>query len=74
MHFEIYKRHGRNRNTFNSITCECITETAGGIQHMHEDTRTLDVAQEVMAEACALCRTLDEAGDIGEHERALIAR
>ena len=32
---------------------------------MHDERRTLDVAQELVAQALALARALDEAGDVG---------
>ena len=42
-----------------------ILKTARHIDDMHDECRTLDVAQELMAQALALARTLDKAGDIG---------
>ena len=37
---------------------------------MQEDPRPLDVAEETVAEAGAFVRALDQAGNVGEHERA----
>ena len=40
---------------------------------MHEQARALDVREEVVAEARALARALDQARDVGDHELALVA-
>ena len=37
------------------------------IQEQHEDAGPLDVAEELVAQAPALRRSLDEAGDVGDH-------
>ena len=38
-----------------------------------QHARALDVAQELKPKALALCCALDEAGDVGDHEVALVA-
>ena len=42
-----------------------ILKTTRHIDDVHDECRGLDVAQELMAQALALARTLDEAGDVG---------
>ena len=42
-----------------------ILKTTRHIDDVHDECRALDVAQELMAQALALARTLDEAGDVG---------
>src|SRR5438093_964467 len=39
---------------------------------MHDDARAFDVPQELLAEARALARALDEARDVGDDELAVI--
>ena len=39
---------------------------------MHEQPRALDVREEVVAEPGAGARALDQAGDVGEHELAVV--
>ena len=43
------------------------------VEHVHEQPRALDVGEEVVAEPGALAGALDQAGDVGEHELALVA-
>lgn len=45
---------------------------AAGIDQMQQDAAALDMTKETIAEAKAFMRALDQAGDIGEHEFALI--
>ena len=40
---------------------------------MHEQPRALDVREEVVAEAGAVAGALDQAGDVGDHELAVVA-
>ncbi len=42
------------------------------IEHMHEQPRALDVREEVMPEPGAGARTLDQSGNVGDHELAVI--
>ena len=39
---------------------------------MHEQPRALDVGEEVVAEPGALAGALDQAGDVGDDELALV--
>ena len=39
---------------------------------MHEETRALEVSEELMAEAGAVGRALDEPGDVGDGQLALL--
>ena len=48
-------------------------ELGRDVEHVHEQARALDVGEEVVAEARALAGALDQAGDVGEHELALLA-
>ena len=43
------------------------------VEHVHEQARALDVGEEVVAEPGALARALDQAGDVGDHQLALLA-
>ncbi len=43
------------------------------VEHVHEQARALDVREEVVAEPRPVARTLDEAGDVGDHELALLS-
>ena len=51
----------------NAIILDRITilKTARHIDDMHDECRALDMAQELMAQATALARTLNKAGDVG---------
>ena len=42
------------------------------VEHVHEQSRALDVGEEVVPEAGALARALDQSGDVGEHELAVV--
>jgi hypothetical protein len=42
------------------------------VEHVHEQTRPLDMCQEVVPEAGAVAGAFDEAGDVGQHELALV--
>ena len=41
---------------------------AGGIDQMQQHAAALDMAEEARAEARALVRALDQAGNVGQHE------
>ena len=41
------------------------------VEHVHEQPRALDVGEEVVAEAGAVARALDQARDVGDHELAV---
>ena len=43
------------------------------VEHVHEQPRALDVGEEVVPEAGALVGALDQAGDVGDHELAVVA-
>ena len=43
------------------------------VEHVHEQPRALDVGEEVVAEAGAVARALDQAGDVGDDELAIVA-
>ena len=43
------------------------------VEHVHEQTRALDVREEVVAEAGAIARAFDQAGDVGDDQLALLA-
>ena len=42
------------------------------VEHVHEQPRALDVREEVVAEPGALARALDQPGDVGDHELAVV--
>ena len=42
------------------------------VDHHAQHPRPLDVAEELVAEALALARTLDEAGDVGDDEVGVV--
>ena len=42
------------------------------VEHVHEQPRALDVREEVVAEAGAAARALDQPGDVGDHELAVV--
>ncbi len=48
-------------------------ELGGDVEHVHEQPRALDVREEVVPEAGALARALDQAGDVGDDQLALVA-
>ena len=41
------------------------------VEHVDEQPRALDVGEEVVAEAGARARALDQPGDVGDHELAV---
>src|SRR4051812_20377404 len=43
------------------------------LEHVHEQPRALDVREELVAQPGAPGRALDQPGDVGEHELALVA-
>ena len=43
------------------------------VEHVHEQPRALDVGEEVVPEAGALVGALDQPGDVGDHELAVVA-
>ena len=43
-----------------------------GVDDVHEEAGALDVTKELLAKAGAVARAFDEAGDIGDHELAVI--
>ena len=43
------------------------------VEHVHEQPRALDVREEVVAEAGAGAGALDQPGDVGDHELAVVA-
>ncbi len=45
---------------------------AGGVDQMHQRAAALDMAEKAVAEADALVRALDQAGNVGEHEIAFV--
>ena len=40
----------------------------GDIDQVDQQARALDVPQELRAQACAVVRAFDQAGDVGDHE------
>ena len=46
-----------------------ILKTTRHVDDVHDECRALDVAQELMAQALALARTLDETGNVGNDVR-----
>src|SRR5581483_7967916 len=42
------------------------------VDDVHDEARSLDVTQELLSEAGALARSLDEPGDVGDHELARV--
>ena len=44
------------------------------VEHVHEQPRALDVREEVVAEAGAVAGALDQPGDVGDHQLAVVAR
>ena len=44
----------------------------GAVDEVEQHAAALDMAEEPVAEAGALMRALDQAGDVGEHELALV--
>ena len=42
------------------------------VEHVDEQPRALDVGEEVVAEPGAVAGALDQPGDVGEHELALV--
>ena len=45
---------------------------AGRVDEMQDRAAALDMAEEAVAEAVALVRAFDQAGNVGEHEIALV--
>ena len=45
---------------------------AGGVDQMQDRAAALDMAEEAVAEAVALVRAFDQAGNVGEHEIAVV--
>ena len=45
---------------------------AGAVDQMQQHAAALDVTEEAVAEAGALVRAFDQAGDVGEHELAFV--
>ncbi len=50
-----------------------VLEATGEVDDVQQQCRALDVAQELVAQALALCGALDEAGDVCHDEGAVVA-
>ena len=44
----------------------------GDVDHVHEQARSLEMREELVAEPGTLARALDQPGDVGDHELALV--
>jgi hypothetical protein len=52
---------------------ERLTRIGGSdVEHVHQGTGPLDVGEEVVSEPGAVAGTLDETGNVGDHELAIV--